>query len=56
MTPLLEPLTVACPLVKVMAVFGVALNAVAVPEALVTVGEWDPMALAPVKLRVFEPV
>ena len=54
MTPLLEPLTVACPLVKVMAVAVPKLTAV--PVVLVTVGLNEPMALAPVKVRVWEPV
>ena len=54
MTPLLEPVTVACPLVKVMAVEVPKLTAV--PVVLVIVGVWVPMALAPLKVRVFEPV
>jgi hypothetical protein len=54
MTPLLEPETVATPLENVVAVALPKLTAV--PEALVTVGVWVPMALAPPKVRFFEPV
>jgi hypothetical protein len=49
MTPLAVPEMVACPLVKLMAV---ALpKATAVPEELVTVGVYEPMAVAPPKVR-----
>ena len=51
---MLDPDTVAWPLVKVMAV--VEPKLVAVPEALVTVGVKEPMALAPPKVRFFDPV
>ena len=54
MTPLFAPVTVATPLVKVMAVAVPKL--VAVPVALETVGLWVPMALAPPKVRLCDPV
>src|SRR5581483_42399 len=54
MTPLLEPDTVATPLAKVMAVADPKL--MAVPELLVTLGLFDPMVLAPPKVRFFDPV
>ena len=55
MTPLLEPLTVACPLVKVMAVDEAKLTAV--PAELLTVGLVPlGLALAPLKVRVCDPV
>ena len=55
MTPLFAPVTVATPLVKVMAVDEAKL--VAVPVALVTVGlVLLGLALAPPKVRLCDPV
>jgi hypothetical protein len=53
MTPLVVPDTVDTPLVKVMAVVDPKLTAV--PELLVTVGVFDPIVLAPLKVRFFDP-
>ena len=53
MTPLLEPDTVATPLVKVIAV--VEPNAIAVPELFVTVGLFAPIEPAPLKVRFLLP-
>jgi hypothetical protein len=53
MTPLVVPETVDTPLVKVM-VSGVP-KLTAVPALLVTVGVFDPIVLAPLKVRFFDP-
>jgi hypothetical protein len=52
--PLLEPDTVATPLVKLIAV--AVPKAVAVPELFVTVGENEPIELAPPNVRLWDPV
>lgn len=49
-----EPDTAATPLVKVIAV--VEPNAIAVPELFVTVGLFEPIELAPLKVRLLLPV
>jgi hypothetical protein len=54
MTPLDELDTVATPLVKVIAVVRPKLTAV--PEEFVTLGVKDPIAEAPPKVRLWEPV